>query len=116
MHGSATEHPSPTSLERERPVVPVVVTGSTGTIGRELVRLLATTGTGLRAIYRDIRQTWAAPNVTWVRADLDDPRQLRTALDDSERLFLLTGNAGDFAHTQVAVIRAAQDAGVRHIV
>ena len=72
MHGSAAEHPTPTSLERERPVVPIVVTGSTGTIGRELVRLLATTGTELRAIYRDIRQTWAAPNVTWVRADLDD--------------------------------------------
>ncbi|HLO36401.1 MAG TPA: SDR family oxidoreductase, partial [Candidatus Deferrimicrobium sp.] len=116
MRESAAEHPSPASLERERPVVPVVVTGSTGTIGRELVRLLATTGTELRAIYRDIRQTWTAPNVTWVRADLDDPRQLRTALDAGERLFLLTGNAGDFARTQVAVVRAAQDAGVRHIV
>jgi uncharacterized protein YbjT (DUF2867 family) len=116
MHGSAAEHPAPAPLERERPVVPIVVTGSTGTIGSELVRLLVTTGTELRAIYRDIRQTWAAPNVTWVRADLDDPRQLQTALDGSERLFLLTGNAGDFARTQVAVVRAAQEAGVRHIV
>lgn len=116
MHESAAQHPAPTSLEQERPVVPIVVTGSTGTIGRELVRLLATTGTELRAIYRDIRQTWAAPNVTWVRADLDDPRQLRTALEGSERLFLLTGNAADFARMQVTVVRAAQEAGVRHIV
>ena len=44
------------------------------------------------------------------------PDSSETALEDSERLFLLTGNAGDFARTQVAVVRAAQEAGVRHIV
>lgn len=108
--------PAPEPLALERPTVPIVVTGATGTIGRELVRLLAATGTELRAVYRDIRKTWPAPNVTWVRADLDDPHELRVALEGGDRLFLLTGNSGDFAQTQLAVIHAARDAGVRHVV
>jgi uncharacterized protein YbjT (DUF2867 family) len=108
--------PVPELFALERRIVPMVVTGATGTIGRELVRLLAEAGTELRAVYRDIKKTWPAPNVTWVRADLDDPRELRVALEGSDRLFLLTGNSGDFAETQLSVLHAAREAGVRHIV
>jgi uncharacterized protein YbjT (DUF2867 family) len=98
------------------PLVPITVTGSTGTIGAELVRLLSTTGTETRALYRDIRKTWQASNVAWVRADLSDPRDLRVAIDGTDRLFLLTGNEPGFAETQIAVVQAAQAAGVRHVV
>ena len=98
------------------PLVPITVTGSTGTIGAELVRLLSSTGTETRALYRDIRKTWQAPNVTWVRADLTDPHDLRAAVDGADRLFLLTGNDPGFAETQIAVVQAAEAAGVRHVV
>lgn len=112
------EHDERAELEDERPLplVPITVTGSTGTIGAELVRLLSGTDTETRALYRDIRKTWQASNVTWVRADLTQAHDLRAALDGSERLFLLTGNDPGFADTQIEVVRAAQAAGVRHVV
>jgi uncharacterized protein YbjT (DUF2867 family) len=112
------EGPAAERLEAalRQPPVPITVTGSTGTIGAEVVRLLSTAGTATRALYRDIRKTRPAPNVTWVRADLGDPRDLRAALDATDRLFLLTGNDRDFARTQLTVVRAAEDAGVRHLV
>jgi len=94
----------------------VTVTGSTGTIGTELVRLLSAAGVGTRALHRDVRKTRALPNVTWVHADLDDARRLRVALDGTDRLFLLTGNEPDFARTQIGVVRAAEELGVKHIV
>src|SRR5436309_8342371 len=94
----------------------VTVTGSTGTIGSELVRLLSAAGVGTRALHRDVRKTRALPNVTWVHADLDDARRLRVALDGTDRLFLLTGNEPDFARTQIGVVRAAEERGVKHIV
>ena len=92
------------------------MTGSTGTIGKELVRLLSTAGVDARALYRDVRKIRTLPNVTWVRADLDDTRGLKVALEGTQRLFLLTGNEPDFARTQIGVVRAAEDSGVTHIV
>ena len=92
------------------------MTGSTGTIGKELVRLLSTAGVDTRALYRDVRKIRTLPNVTWVRADLDDTRGLKVALEGTQRLFLLTGNEPDFARTQIGVVRAAEDSGVTHIV
>ncbi|OLB04869.1 MAG: hypothetical protein AUH06_11150 [Gemmatimonadetes bacterium 13_2_20CM_69_27] len=94
----------------------ITVAGSTGTIGSELVRLLSTAGVETRALHRDVRKTRALPNVSWVRADLDDTRGLRIALDGTERLFLLTGNEPDFARTQMGVVRAAEELGVTHVV
>src|SRR5207245_5800925 len=91
-------------------------TGSTGAIGSERVRLLSAAGVGTRALHRDVRKTRALPNVTWVHADLDDARRLRVALDSTDRLFLLTGNEPDFARTQIAVARAAEELGVKHTV
>ena len=90
--------------------------GSTGTIGSELVRLLSAAGVETRALYRDVRKTGSSPNVSWVRADLDDARGLKVALEGTQRLFLLTGNEPDFARIQIGVVRAAEDLGVTHIV
>ncbi len=94
----------------------ITVTGSTGTIGSELVRLLSSAGAETRAIHRDVRKTRTLANVTWVRADLGDARGRRVALEETERLFLLTGNEPDFAETQLGVVRAADELGVRHLV
>src|SRR3989441_13197927 len=95
--------PQAAAGQRE-PAALITVTGSTGTIGSELVRLLSAAGVGARALHRDVRKTRALPNVTWVRADLDNARRLKVALDGTDRLFLLTGNEPDFARTQIGVV------------
>jgi uncharacterized protein YbjT (DUF2867 family) len=94
----------------------ITVTGSTGTIGRELVRLLAAAGADTRAVYRDADKGQSLPPVTRVQADLRDPRQLAGALAGSTRLFLLTGNDPDFWRVQTAIVEAAERLGVRHLV
>src|SRR5205809_3511936 len=94
----------------------ITVTGSTGTIGSELVRLLSAAGVDTRALHRDVRKTRTLANVTWVRADLDDARGLKVALEGTQRLFLVTGNEPDFSRTQIGVVQAAEDLGVTHIV
>ena len=106
----------PEAAAAEREAALISVTGSTGTIGGELVRLLSAAGVGTRALHRDVRKTRALPNVTWVHADLDDARRLKVALDGTDRLFLLTGNEPDFARTQIGVVRAAEELGVKHVV
>jgi uncharacterized protein YbjT (DUF2867 family) len=94
----------------------ITVTGSTGTIGRELVRLLAAAGAEVRAVYRDATQAQSLPPVARVQADLDDPRQRDTALIGTTRLFLLTGNDPDFGRVQTAVVETAARLGVEHLV
>ena len=94
----------------------ITITGSTGTIGSELLRLLSGAGVEVRAVHRDVRKMRTLPNVTWVRADLDDERRLSVALDGTQRLFLLTGNEPDFARVQLGVVRAAERLGVDHVV
>jgi uncharacterized protein YbjT (DUF2867 family) len=102
--------------DERRDQVLVTITGSTGTIGSELVRLLSGAGVDTRAVHRDVRKTRALPNVTWVHVDLDDARRLRLALEGTQRLFLLTGNEPDFGRVQIAVVEAADRLGVRHLV
>jgi uncharacterized protein YbjT (DUF2867 family) len=105
-----------TFLEHDPDQPLVTVTGSTGTIGHELVHLLSRAGVSTRAVHRDIRKTRTLANVTWVHADLNDPYELRVALEGTQRLFLLTGNQPDFAATQIGVVRAAEAAGLTHVV
>jgi uncharacterized protein YbjT (DUF2867 family) len=94
----------------------ITITGSTGTIGSELVRLLSDAGAPTRAILRDLRKLRPLPGVAWTQADLSDPRLLEPALAGTTRLFLLTGNDAGFARLQGDVIRAAERLGVAHVV
>lgn len=94
----------------------IVVTGSSGTIGRELVRLLSAAGADVRALSRDIATVQPLPHVTHFRADLRDPRQVEAALVGASSVFLLTGNDPGFARLQTTVIDAAARQGVAHLV
>lgn len=94
----------------------ITITGSTGTIGSDLVHLLSDAGAPTRAILRDLRKLRPLPGVVWARADLADPRLLEPALAGTTRLFLLTGNDEGFARLQGDVIRAAEQLGVTHVV
>jgi len=94
----------------------ITVTGSTGTIGTELVRLLSEAGTATRAVFRTPGKVRALRNVVWLRADLHDAGVLEPVLAGTTRLFLLSGNEPGFGRLQIATLRAAQELGVSHVV
>jgi len=94
----------------------VTVTGSSGTIGTELVSLLSAAGAPTRAVLRDPHKARALPHVAWLQADLADSDLLEPALAGAKRLFLLTGNDPGFGRTQIGIVRAAEELGVGHIV
>lgn len=94
----------------------ITVTGSTGTIGSELVRLLSAAGAPTRAVYRRSRNTQALPGVVWLKADLRDETVLEPVLAGTARLFLLSGNDAGFGKLQIDTLRAAERLGVQHVV
>jgi uncharacterized protein YbjT (DUF2867 family) len=94
----------------------VTVTGSSGTIGTELVSLLSAAGAPTRAVLRDPHKARALPHVGWLQADLRDAGLLEPALAGTKRLLLLTGNDPGFGRTQIGIVRAAGELGVGHIV
>lgn len=94
----------------------VTVTGSTGTVGTELVRLLSEAGAPTRAVYRSAKKTQSLPGVVWLKADLRDEAVLEPILAGTTRLFMLSGNDPGFGGLQIRTIRAAQYLGVEHVV
>ena len=94
----------------------ITISGSTGTIGSELLRLLSAAGVGARAVHRNASKARSLPHVSWVQADLEDAGQVEAAVAGTTRLFLLTGNEPNFARVQIGVVRAAERLGVEYIV
>jgi uncharacterized protein YbjT (DUF2867 family) len=94
----------------------ITVTGSTGTIGSELVRLLSDRAASTRAVLRDPRRARPLPSVAWLEADLSRADLLEPTLAGTARLFLLTDNQKGFGQLQTRVVHAAQNLGVGHVV
>ncbi|WP_214318292.1 NAD(P)H-binding protein [Nonomuraea sediminis] len=91
----------------------ILVTGATGTIGGEVVRLLAGRGERVRAM---TRQDVALPGVEVVRGDFDDQPSLDDAVSGVEALFLLSAPGPRIARHDAAMLAAARAAGVRKVV
>jgi len=94
----------------------ITVTGSTGTIGSELVHLLAQASVATRAVLRDWRKARPLSHVVRLQADLRDETVLEATLAGTTRLFLLSDNEPGFGAMQIAVLRAAERLGVAHVV
>ncbi len=94
----------------------ITVTGSTGTIGTELVRLLSERRSATRAVLRNTAKLRQLPGIAWVVADLKHEALLEPVLAGTQRLFLLTSNESGFGRIQSQVIQAAQRLGVEHVV
>ncbi|GAB3709280.1 NAD(P)H-binding protein [Amycolatopsis oliviviridis] len=91
----------------------ILVLGSTGKIGRELVPALLDKGARVRALTRDPARARIDPRAEVATGDLDafDP----ALLDGVERVFVLTsGHGADPLAQERAVLKAA--AGVAHVV
>jgi uncharacterized protein YbjT (DUF2867 family) len=94
----------------------ILVTGATGHIGSELVRLLSGKGASVRAVTRDPQRAQHLPGVDWVKGDLREAGSLASLFRGADRMFLLTSNSEDMRALQVNAIRAARAAGVAHVV
>jgi uncharacterized protein YbjT (DUF2867 family) len=91
----------------------ILVTGSTGLIGSEVLRLLSHAGVPARALVRRSGRGQTLPGITWVTGDLANPEGLAAAFEGGTKLFLLTGNAESASELQRHAIAAALFRGVR---
>jgi uncharacterized protein YbjT (DUF2867 family) len=94
----------------------ITVTGSTGTIGAELVRLLSGAEAPTRAVFRNPNKVQPLPVVVWLQADLRDTRVLEPVLAGTTRLFLLSDNQAGFGKLQIQILRAGERLGIAHVV
>jgi uncharacterized protein YbjT (DUF2867 family) len=91
----------------------ILITGATGTVGRELTWQLLEAGQLVRILTRDAaKASGLQGQVEIAVGDLDKPETFRTAMEGVERLFLVTASTQQDAN----VLRVAKDAGVGHIV
>jgi len=92
----------------------ILVTGATGNIGSELVRLLVAKKEQVRVLARDPAKASAklGAGVEVVQGDLDQPASLAAALAGVDKAFLLASVPGQ----EESFIAAAKEAGVKHLV
>ncbi|MFZ3471181.1 SDR family oxidoreductase [Streptomyces sp. 4.24] len=88
-----------------------VITGATGNVGSELVRILAAAGEPVTAVSRRAPEHALPEGVRHHRADLAEPQSLRPALEGAGALFLLV--AGEDPRS---VLELAAAGGVRRVV
>lgn len=102
------------SINMDKPTI--LVTGGTGTIGSELLRLLSQAGIPARALARNLDKVQKLPHISWVVGDLSRPETLTQAFEGVKKLFLLTHYYEDMVELQHNAIVAARSAGVEHVV
>lgn len=97
---------------------PILVTGATGTVGRDVVKLLSKKGAAVRAGVRDqarARQRFD-DDIALVTFDFENESSFAAALDGVEKVFLLPPLLPNQVELTNAFVDAAKHAGVRRIV
>ncbi|WP_234334957.1 NmrA family NAD(P)-binding protein [Streptomyces sp. NRRL S-118] len=94
-----------------------LVTGATGTVGRQVVAELLRLGQPVRALTRDPATAALPDGVEVVRGDLTDPGTLGPALEGVTGLHLITFGGAYFAplETGPRIVELAREAGVRRV-
>ncbi|NUK55192.1 NAD(P)H-binding protein [Streptomyces lunaelactis] len=94
-----------------------LVTGATGTVGRQVVAELLARGQSVRALTRDPAKAEFPAGVEVVRGDLTDPASLAAALEGVTGLHLITFGGPYLAplETGPRIMELAREAGVRRV-
>jgi uncharacterized protein YbjT (DUF2867 family) len=94
----------------------ILVTGATGTVGRQVVEQLVKRGTDVRALVRDPAKADFPEGVSIVQGDLLDVDSLRGAFSGVSTLFLLNAVVPDEFTQALIALNLAKEAGVQQIV
>jgi uncharacterized protein YbjT (DUF2867 family) len=96
----------------------ILLTGSTGSVGLALAKLLSQRGIPYRAMVRDVAKASALglAGAEWVQGDFQDPASLRNALDGIERVFLLAPPVENIDRVEATFLDIAAACDVRHVV
>ncbi|MCT9139194.1 NmrA family NAD(P)-binding protein [Streptomyces violarus] len=95
----------------------ILVTGATGTVGRQVVAELLARGHAVRALTRDAAKAVFPDGVEVVEGDLTDPGSLAPALEGITGLHLITFGGAAFTplETGPRILELARSAGVSRI-
>lgn len=94
----------------------ILITGSTGVVGKQVLAHLAGSGAQIRALSRAPEKAQFADGVTAVQGDLSDVDGLRRAMNGVSTLFLLAPNAADELTQALQALSVAREAGVKGVV
>ena len=94
----------------------ILVTGATGTVGRQVIEQLVKRGADIRALVRDPAKANLPAGVTVVQGDLLDVDAMRGAFSGVSTLFLLNAVAPDEFTQALIALNLAREAGVERIV
>ena len=94
----------------------ILVTGATGTVGRQVVEQLVARGAEVRALVRDPARAALPKGVVAVQGDLLDVDSVRGALSGVSTLFLLNAVVPDEFTQALIALNVARKAGVERVV
>ena len=94
----------------------ILVTGSTGQIGSQVVQRLAERGAGVRAFARDAAKLKVPASVEPVQGDMTDAASVRAALSGADTLFLINAVVADETTQALLTLDLAREAGIQRIV
>jgi uncharacterized protein YbjT (DUF2867 family) len=95
----------------------ILVTGSTGTVGSQIVQRLAGQGAPIRALVRgDASKVKLPAGVEPVQGDMTDVASMRTVLKGVDTLFLLNAVAADEVTQALGTLDLAREASIQRIV
>jgi len=96
----------------------ILVTGSTGNVGSEVVKQLAQAGHKVRALVRDTKEASGKfpTTVDLVVGDLDNTESLVNAMKGVDAIYLLAPFSPSLAKQEGNALEAAKKAGVKRIV
>ena len=94
----------------------ILVTGSTGTIGRQVVAGLVARHASVHALTRDPDKTRFPAGVRAVAGDMLDVASMRAALQGIDTLFLLNAVVADEVTQALLTLNLAREAGIQRLV
>jgi uncharacterized protein YbjT (DUF2867 family) len=94
----------------------ILVTGSTGVVGHQVLEHLKGGGAEVRALTRSPEKARFPEGVTALKGDLSDVDSVRQAMKGVSTLFLLAPNAADELTQALQTLSVARDSGVKGVV